>query len=422
VVVETVRGIELGHAAGDLIDVEDSEIEKLKSPLRPVLRIADEADLETAEQNNTKAKEAMATFRELAAKICPDMHPVSIEFLLDGDKAVFYFESEKRIDFRDLVKQLAAKFKVRVDMRQMGVRDEARIIGGIGHCGQEVCCRRLGGEFKPVSIRMAKDQGLSLNPQKISGLCGRLMCCLRYEDAAYKDFAERCPKMGTTIDTPDGEGKVIEINTPRETVKVKVGEEKPVVVKAACLCCEGGSKHAYSINQSTWEDAKNPADVENNVLSIFQTSQLTGTDKLATPAAVHHERSEEKEEKPKRRRSRSRKKDKQSGSDTQQVQNDSVSQGNRKRRRRTKVTTSDTEQNRMQSPRPGQKSSSLGQKAKSQSQKASDTRKRPNQRKSSSSADSVDVDTRKTAQKEGATAKRRPRRTRSVHVGDKKES
>ena len=130
----------------------------------------------------------------MAAEASADMHPVSVEFLLDGDKAVFYFEAEERVDFRDLVRKLAAHFHVRIDMRQIGVRDEARMVGGLGHCGQELCCKRLGGEFCPVSIRMAKEQDLSLNPQKISGVCGRLMCCLRYEFDAYKDFKGRAPK------------------------------------------------------------------------------------------------------------------------------------------------------------------------------------------------------------------------------------
>lgn len=417
-VVETVRGIELGQSAGELIDVDETSIKKLKSPLKPVLRIATPEDLEKAAKNEARAKEAMPEFRRIAQELCPEMHPVSIEFLLDGEKAVFYFESDKRIDFRELVKQLAAKFKVRVDMRQMGVRDEARIIGGLGHCGQEVCCRRLGGEFKPVSIRMAKDQGLSLNPQKISGLCGRLMCCLRYEDAAYKDFAQRCPKIGTAIDTPDGEGKVIETNTPRETIKVKVDEEKPVVVSVGCLHCDSSSKRAYSVDADVWEEAKKPADIEGAVLSVFQTSQLTGSDKLATPTAVHHERSAEKE-KPKRRRSKAKKKNVPDIADaTPSKKQDS--QGSRKRRRQTKVSVSDGGRDSQPTQRPGQKSSALSRKSKPQSQKTPDTRRKPNPRKPPASDFRQGADATST-QTDGANRKRRPRRTRSVHVGDKKE-
>ena len=140
----------------------------------------------------------------MASEANGDMHPVSVEYLFEGDKAIFYFEAEERVDFRELVRKLAAHFRVRIDMRQIGVRDEARMVGGLGHCGQELCCKRLGGEFCPVSIRMAKEQDLSLNPQKISGVCGRLMCCLRYEFDAYKDFKSRAPKQNATVETPDG--------------------------------------------------------------------------------------------------------------------------------------------------------------------------------------------------------------------------
>ena len=196
VIVSTERGSEFGVATSDIMEVSDELIEQLKSPLKPVLRIADEADIERAEELRQKGEEALATFKELAAEASDQMRPVMVEFLFDGDKAVFYFESEERIDFRDLVRKLASVFHVRVDMRQIGVRDGARMIGGLGHCGQELCCARMGGEFSPVSIRMAKEQNLSLNPQKISGCCGRLMCCLRYEYEAYKEVNSRAPKVG----------------------------------------------------------------------------------------------------------------------------------------------------------------------------------------------------------------------------------
>lgn len=141
-------------------------------------------------------------FKEFAEDASDQMRPVMVEFLFDGDKAVFYFEAEERVDFRDLVRKLAGHFHVRVDMRQIGVRDGARLVGGLGHCGQELCCKRLGGEFSPVSIRMAKEQNLSLNPQKISGCCGRLMCCLRYEYETYKEVNSRAPKHGAKVEVP----------------------------------------------------------------------------------------------------------------------------------------------------------------------------------------------------------------------------
>ena len=142
--------------------------------------------------SSARAAEALPVFKELAAKASEEMRPVSVEYLFDGDKAVFYFESENRVDFRELVRTLSSRLHVRVDMRQIGVRDEARMVGGLGHCGQELCCKRLGGEFCPVSIRMAKEQDLSLNPQKISGVCGRLMCCLRYEYRRLQGLQEPC--------------------------------------------------------------------------------------------------------------------------------------------------------------------------------------------------------------------------------------
>ena len=188
VVVTTARGTEFGEATGDVFEAEEADVKKLKTALKPVRRLATDEDVEAAYEMERRSAEALPVFKEMAAEANADMHPVSVEYLLDGDKAVFYFEAEERVDFRDLVRKLAAHFHVRIDMRQIGVRDEARMVGGLGHCGQELCCKRLGGEFCPVSIRMAKEQDLSLNPQKISGLCGRLMCGLRYEFDASKDF------------------------------------------------------------------------------------------------------------------------------------------------------------------------------------------------------------------------------------------
>ena len=156
VVVRTARGTEFGIAASEVIEVSEEQVRALKSALRPVERIATEEDIEQAAEMERASAEALPVFKEMAREYHEDMHPVSVEFLLDGDKAVFYFEAEERIDFRELVRKLAARFHVRIDMRQIGVRDEARMVGGIGHCGQELCCKRLGGEFCPVSIRMAK--------------------------------------------------------------------------------------------------------------------------------------------------------------------------------------------------------------------------------------------------------------------------
>lgn len=290
VVVTTARGLEIGRAAGDIFEVSYERVKSLKSPLRKVERLATPEDLERAREMERLSDEAMPVFKELARETSEDMHPVSVEYLLDGDKAIFYFEAEERIDFRDLVRKLASRFQVRVDMRQIGVRDEARIVGGIGHCGQIVCCKRMGGEFKPVSIRMAKAQDLSLNPQKISGLCGRLMCCLRYENEAYKDFKSRAPKAGATVQTPDGPAKVDSLDVPREYVKVRVEGEKPVSVPLSAFEEAEEGKRPDTITQEGWDEATAPAPASFEAnLDIFSTSKFTGSDKLGGGAAVHHE-------------------------------------------------------------------------------------------------------------------------------------
>ena len=256
VVVRTARGTEFGIAASEVIEVSEEQVRALKSALRPVERIATEEDIEQAAEMERASAEALPVFKEMAREYHEDMHPVSVEFLLDGDKAVFYFEAEERIDFRELVRKLAARFHVRIDMRQIGVRDEARMVGGIGHCGQELCCKRLGGEFCPVSIRMAKEQGLSLNPQKISGLCGRLMCCLRYEFDAYKDFKGRAPKLNATVQTPAGPAKVVDHDVPREIVSLKVEGEKPVKVPLSDFDpAPEGAARPNAVGEEAWEEA-----------------------------------------------------------------------------------------------------------------------------------------------------------------------
>ncbi|MDO4290884.1 MAG: regulatory iron-sulfur-containing complex subunit RicT [Eggerthellaceae bacterium] len=290
VVVETARGVEYGRAASDIIEVSDKEIKALKSPLKRVVRLASDDDDARARQMEERGREALPVFKEMVAEAGIDMHPVSVEYLLDGDKAVFYFEAEDRVDFRDLVRKLAARFHVRIDMRQIGVRDEARMVGGLGHCGQELCCKRMGGDFNPVSIRMAKEQDLSLNPQKISGLCGRLMCCLRYEYEAYKDFKSRAPKANATIDTPQGPAKVVDLNVPREVVSLKVEGEKPVKVPLADFDApKEGSTRPSSVGEDAWEAATNDLVSGYGAESAtFLTSQFTGSDKLAEAGSVRH--------------------------------------------------------------------------------------------------------------------------------------
>ena len=286
VVVTTARGIEFGRAASDVIEVDEREVKALKTPLKPVKRLATPEDVERAAELEQRSLEALPQFKAMAAEAHADMHPVSVEFLFDGDKAVFYFEAEERVDFRDLVRRLASHFHVRIDMRQIGVRDEARIVGGLGHCGQELCCKRMGGEFCPVSIRMAKEQDLSLNPQKISGLCGRLMCCLRYEYDAYKDFKSRAPKMNATVQTPEGPAKVCELDVPRETVSLRLEGEKPVRVPLSAFEAPKEGARPNVVTEEGWEEAKGVVEAATGDAVAFLTSQLTGSDKLAETGKV----------------------------------------------------------------------------------------------------------------------------------------
>ena len=218
-ICSTERGTEIGLVTADPFEVPQDEIGQ---PLKPVLRVASDIDLQLADDLAIQGDEAMVDFRRLVKELDLEMKPVGVEYLFGGEKAVFYFAAEERVDFRQLVKDLSSTLHIRVDMRQIGVRDETRLVGGYAQCGQELCCKRLGGEFSPVSIRMAKEQNLSLNPQKISGCCGRLMCCLKYEQNAYEDAARRCPKQDSFVATPDGLGNVSSVDILREQVLVRL--------------------------------------------------------------------------------------------------------------------------------------------------------------------------------------------------------
>lgn len=248
VIVSTQRGEEVGVVSSDPIEVEEAA---LSAPLKPVIRVATEADLERAVELGEREKEAMPIFRELIAKHRLEIKPIDVDFLFGGDKITFYFVSDDRVDFRNLVKDLASRFHQRIDMRQVGPRDEARMVGGIGHCGEELCCHRMGGEFQPVSIKMAKAQGLSLNPVKISGQCGRLMCCLRYEAEAYQDFNARSPRKGAMIKTSRGEAKVTYVDALREiiTMRFQTQEGGTVAVPLAKMSCNKGAGCPCSVDE-----------------------------------------------------------------------------------------------------------------------------------------------------------------------------
>lgn len=219
VIVETARGIECGFVAMDNREIPEEQIVK---PLKKVIRIATEADLKRVEENKKKEKEA---FKICLSKIAAHglvMKLVDVEYTFDQSKLLFYFTADGRVDFRELVKDLASQFRTRIELRQIGVRDESKMLGGFGICGRPFCCSTFLGEFQPVSIKMAKEQGLSLNPAKISGNCGRLMCCLKYEQSAYEYLLKITPKQGAIVTTPEGKGTVVESNPITGMLKVSI--------------------------------------------------------------------------------------------------------------------------------------------------------------------------------------------------------
>ena len=224
VLVVREGGKSFGWVEEDPFQISDEQVSALKSPLRSIMRVATEEDLRVKQELDAKGREAKQVFRQLAEKRELGIKPIDVEYMYDTDRAIFHFSSEDRVDFRELVRDLAAQLHVHVDMKQIGVRDEARLVGGLGHCGEVLCCVRVTSAFQPVSIKMAKDQDLPLNPSKVSGACGRLMCCLRYESEAYKDYKSRAPKVGTVVQTPAGDAKVVELNTPKELVRLKMIE------------------------------------------------------------------------------------------------------------------------------------------------------------------------------------------------------
>jgi cell fate regulator YaaT (PSP1 superfamily) len=219
VIVETARGVEYGKAVIGMKDVEEDEV---VPPLKKVIRIATEEDKAIYRENKENETEAFKICEEKIKAHGLEMKLIDVEYTFDNKKVIFYFTADGRVDFRELVKDLAAIFKMRIELRQIGVRDEAKVIGGLGPCGKPLCCATFLGEFHPVSIKMAKDQNLSLNPTKISGICGRLMCCLKYEHDTYEEILKKMPHVGMRVKTPKGYGIVVSTSTLLEMVKVKV--------------------------------------------------------------------------------------------------------------------------------------------------------------------------------------------------------
>lgn len=284
VICQTERGVEFGLVTQGPFELPEEEVRGIigEKPLQPVLRRATDEDISYAESLTERAEDAFAVFRRHVANLELDMKPVGVEYLFDGEKVVCYFSADERVDFRQLVRDMSHELHMRVDMRQIGVREEAALIGGFGHCGQELCCRRFSSSFDPVSIRMAKEQDLPLNSTKISGACGRLMCCLRYEFEAYRDFKSRAPKRNATIQTPLGVAKIVEYNTPKELLTLRLENGKQIRVPLADMdcsdeACKKAEEHGChcrpdSVSRSVLERLESP-EVQ---MALAELDKLTG--------------------------------------------------------------------------------------------------------------------------------------------------
>lgn len=268
VIVETARGIEFGKSVTPIKFISEEEV---VSPIKPVLRIATHKDEKTYEKNKEKEVKALEICKQKVEKHELDMKLIDVEYTFDNNKVIFYFTAEGRVDFRELVKDLASIFKIRIELRQIGVRDEAKMLGGLGPCGIPLCCSKWLGDFEPVSIKMAKEQNLSLNPSKISGICGRLLCCLKYEQDFYEEVGKRLPTEGQKVTTPDGKGTIIKINILAESIVVKLeGEEiiineyklEQIEVEKGCKgsCCK--RKKDQKLEELTHEEKKELKNLE----------------------------------------------------------------------------------------------------------------------------------------------------------------
>ena len=246
VIVETARGMEFGTVTMDIAEIPQKDV---VAPLKKIVRIANEKDNKQHIENVKKKERAMRLCQEKIDKHGLVMKLIDVEYTFDNSKIVFYFTADGRVDFRELVKDLAGVFKMRIELRQIGVRDEAKMLGGIGSCGRALCCHSWLADFEPVSIKMAKVQNLSLNPSKISGICGRLMCCLKYENDIYMEFRKGMPDIGEKIKTPDGLAKVIDTNLLENIIKVRLyTEEKPRSKKGE----EVGEEHEEKLSSEVY--------------------------------------------------------------------------------------------------------------------------------------------------------------------------
>ncbi len=298
VIIETSRGVEFGECTKGNTMVDEMT---LVSPLRPVLRLATPEDCIRVEQNRVKESDAFAICEKKILEHNLDMKLVEVEYSFDASKILFFFTSDGRVDFRDLVRDLAAVFHTRIELRQIGVRDEAKLLGGLGICGRPFCCTTFLEDFQPVSIKMAKTQSLSLNPTKISGTCGRLMCCLKYEQDAYEDAIRRCPKVESLVETPDGIGTIRSVNLLRETAKVRLdsapdqAETYPCEELRVIRSGKGKRPEGYELPEPQPKPERTrlqesaPAPTEVAAPPVVKSAQRKPASKPAVPAPVQNE-------------------------------------------------------------------------------------------------------------------------------------
>lgn len=254
VIVETSQGVEFGEVAFGNIFMSD---EKIVAPLKPIVRAATEEDKNKLKQRDKKQKEAFAICEKKIKQHKLDMHLISAEYTFDQSKLVFSFTAEGRVDFRALVKDLASVFHIRIELHQVGVRDEARMSGGLGICGRALCCASFLNDFEPVSINMAKEQNLSLNPTKISGACGRLMCCLKYEQPVYEELNKTAPPVNSTVSTPSGKGVVVSVNLFKQVCNVKSLDDSGTISEFPCnKCCRLAKNPPKGKNNSSDEGSQ----------------------------------------------------------------------------------------------------------------------------------------------------------------------
>ena len=423
VICSTERGTEIGLATGSAREVEEWELRQLigNSTLKPVLRIATDADLDLAEELAAKGDEAFPTFRDLVANSGLDMKPVGVEYLFGGEKVVCYFAAEERVDFRQLVRDVSHELHQRIDMRQIGVREEAAMVGGFGHCGQELCCTRFGLSFEPVSIRMAKEQDLPLTSNKISGACGRLMCCLRYEFEAYRDFKGRAPKRNAVIETPLGKAKIVEYDTPKEQLALRLENGKVVRIPLAeMVASEAAVKKSEELHcpcrpdtvvRSSLEKLMSP-DVQMALAELDRKNGIVPEDTFGSEDIFV-------ETKPRKRRSR-RRGSKAGATETTQSQEKTPTveetaaapAEKRTRRRRRKRAGAGQAAEQTQQAQPTQQAEKSGQGAQSTDGKTSPDKPKDGRRRRRHRSAASDAPKHMARQKQEQASKPKPQKTR----------